>query len=267
MLVIDGEQLNDSSKIVQTLSNLIRAENKKLGWGRSAAPSSSPTFSSPEEEKWFKCAPRRPLNRPARALSLAAHLHSSMEGEVAWCRWVDDRFVHVLTPNLYRTPTEALHSFDYMTSVRGMQGCRRPDVFFGELHLDALCAGGKLWCDGTTGSTFRGCGDDGATQLRIFAVILRPAEVRVTRAQYVISQTKLKKKHNISDERAALYETASSQLVRPLPSGTALNEPPPGPGWGLSSGSGTAKVLGRRPAEPRRCEATLSHFKTRADLC
>lgn len=131
VLVIDGEQLNDSSKIVQTLSNLIRAENKKLGWGRSAAPGSSPTFSSPEEEKWFKCAPRRPLNRPARALSLAAHLHSSMEGEVARpCRWVDDRFVHVLTPNLYRTPTEALHSFDYMTSVRGMQGCRRPDVFF-----------------------------------------------------------------------------------------------------------------------------------------
>jgi len=30
--------------------------------------------------------------------------------------WVDDRFVHVVTPNIYRTWTEAFASFDYITN-------------------------------------------------------------------------------------------------------------------------------------------------------
>ena len=29
--------------------------------------------------------------------------------------WVDDRFVHVVTPNIYRTWSEAFRSFDYIT--------------------------------------------------------------------------------------------------------------------------------------------------------
>ena len=30
-------------------------------------------------------------------------------------KWVDERFVHVLTPNIYRTWNEAVKSFDYIT--------------------------------------------------------------------------------------------------------------------------------------------------------
>ncbi|KAK1441315.1 hypothetical protein QVD17_07162 [Tagetes erecta] len=32
-------------------------------------------------------------------------------------RWVDDHLVHLLSPNIYRSPSEALESFDYITSI------------------------------------------------------------------------------------------------------------------------------------------------------
>jgi len=35
--------------------------------------------------------------------------------EETWLAWVDDRFVHVVTPNIYRTWTEAFDSFQYIT--------------------------------------------------------------------------------------------------------------------------------------------------------
>lgn len=32
------------------------------------------------------------------------------------CRWVDNHLVHILSPNIYRNPSEALESFEYITS-------------------------------------------------------------------------------------------------------------------------------------------------------
>lgn len=37
--------------------------------------------------------------------------------ERRWRRWVDDHFVHVLSPNIYRTFDEALRSFNYFSEV------------------------------------------------------------------------------------------------------------------------------------------------------
>ncbi|XP_059850096.1 prostaglandin E synthase 2 isoform X2 [Hypanus sabinus] len=34
--------------------------------------------------------------------------------EMKWRRWVDDWLVHLISPNVYRTPREALESFDYI---------------------------------------------------------------------------------------------------------------------------------------------------------
>ncbi|XP_017404518.1 prostaglandin E synthase 2 isoform X1 [Cebus imitator] len=34
--------------------------------------------------------------------------------EMKWRQWVDDWLVHLISPNVYRTPTEALASFDYI---------------------------------------------------------------------------------------------------------------------------------------------------------
>ena len=37
--------------------------------------------------------------------------------ERRWRRWVDDHFVHVLSPNIYRTYDESLKSFNYFSDV------------------------------------------------------------------------------------------------------------------------------------------------------
>jgi hypothetical protein len=70
------------------------------------------------------------------------------------CRWVDNHLVHLLSPNIYRTPKEALEAFDY------------------------LATSGKY--NGATAIFFIG--------------------------------KRLKKLHNITDERASLYEAAEEWI-------------------------------------------------------
>ena len=37
--------------------------------------------------------------------------------EREWREWVDNKLVHVLPPNIYRTPSESLQAFDYISKV------------------------------------------------------------------------------------------------------------------------------------------------------
>ncbi|XP_043711342.1 prostaglandin E synthase 2-like isoform X2 [Telopea speciosissima] len=78
------------------------------------------------------------------------------------CRWVDSELVHVLSPNIYRTASEALESFDYITSNGNFSFTEK---------ITAKYAGAA--------------------------------------AMYFVSK-KLKKKYNITDERAALYNAAET---------------------------------------------------------
>ncbi|ONI32344.1 hypothetical protein PRUPE_1G362400 [Prunus persica] len=116
ILKVDGEQMVDSSVIIDKLFQRINPENNVVNG---------------EEEK-------------------------------KWRGWVDNHLVHVLSPNIYRTASEALESFDYITS-------------HGNFSLYE----------------------------RIVAKYTGAA------AMYFVSK-KLKKKHNITDERAALYEAAET---------------------------------------------------------
>ncbi|KAK1441041.1 hypothetical protein QVD17_06877 [Tagetes erecta] len=93
-------------------------------------------------------------------------MHSDSVSEDAetqkWRRWVDDHLVHVLSPNIYRSPSEALESFDYITSNGNFSFTERLVAKYG-----------------------------GAA------------------AMYFVSK-KLKKRHNITDERKSLYEAADT---------------------------------------------------------
>lgn len=40
---------------------------------------------------------------------------AAAQKEAEWSAWVDEKFVHVVTPNIYRTWGEAWKSFDYIT--------------------------------------------------------------------------------------------------------------------------------------------------------
>lgn len=119
ILVVDGEQLVDSSAIIDQF-------NEKLFHKK---PTSSASVED-EEQKWRK--------------------------------WVDSHLVHVLSPNIYRNTSEALESFDYITSNGNFSFTEKITVKYA-----------------------------GAA------------------AMYFVSK-KLKKKYNITDERAALYEAAET---------------------------------------------------------
>ncbi|XP_010920100.1 uncharacterized protein [Elaeis guineensis] len=115
ILVVDGEQLVDSSDIINKLSHRLHPDNSAVD-----------------------------------------------EEEAKWRRWVDEHLVHVLSPNIYRTTSEALESFDYIAKHGNFSTTER---------FTAKYAGAAI--------------------------------------MYIISK-KLKKKHNITDERAALYEAAET---------------------------------------------------------
>ncbi|KAL0323207.1 UNVERIFIED_CONTAM: Prostaglandin E synthase 2 [Sesamum angustifolium] len=118
ILMVDGEQMVDSSDIIDKLTNKISPD------------SSTDSFGEDEEKKWRG--------------------------------WVDNHLVHILSPNIYRSATEALESFEYITSHGNFSFTER---------ITAKYAGAA--------------------------------------AMYFVSK-KLKKKYNITDERAALYEAAET---------------------------------------------------------
>ncbi|KAL5722867.1 prostaglandin-E synthase [Ranunculus cassubicifolius] len=117
ILVVDGENLVDSSDIINKMSLKVR-------------PDETVGESDTEETKWR--------------------------------RWVDDHLVHMLSPNIYRNASEALESFDYITSHGNFSFTEK---------LTAKYAGAV--------------------------------------AMYFVSK-KLKKRYNITDERASLYEAAET---------------------------------------------------------
>ncbi|KAL1225062.1 hypothetical protein V5N11_019195 [Cardamine amara subsp. amara] len=98
-------------------------------------------------------------------------LKSEDDEETKWRKWVDNHLVHLLSPNIYRNTSEALESFDYITTHGNFSFTER---------LVAKYAGAT--------------------------------------AMYFVSK-KLKKKYNITDERAALYDAAETWV-------NALNERP-----------------------------------------
>ncbi|CAA0841133.1 Glutathione S-transferase family protein [Striga hermonthica] len=114
ILMVDGEQLVDSSDIINRLSRKIHQDE---------------AIDYDGEEK-------------------------------TWRSWVDNHLVHLLSPNIYRNSSEALESFDYITSHGNFSFTEK---------ITAKYAGAA--------------------------------------AMYFVSK-KLKKKYNITDERAALYEAA-----------------------------------------------------------
>ncbi|KAI5655954.1 hypothetical protein M9H77_24747 [Catharanthus roseus] len=120
ILMVDGEQMVDSSDIIDRLYQRIQSEAK---------------------------------------IDIRS---DNAEEEKKWRGWVDNHLVHVLSPNIYRSTSEALESFDYITSHGNFSFTER---------IVAKYAGAA--------------------------------------AMYFVSK-KLKKKHNITDERAALYDAAEA---------------------------------------------------------
>lgn len=61
-------------------------------------------------------APPTPRPRPwlKKLTWLAFCAPFARREEMKWRQWADDWLVHLISPNVYRTPAEALASFDYI---------------------------------------------------------------------------------------------------------------------------------------------------------
>ncbi|KAG1354158.1 prostaglandin E synthase 2 [Cocos nucifera] len=154
ILVVDGEQLVDSSDIINKLSHRLHPDNSAVD-----------------------------------------------EEEAKWRRWVDEHLVHVLSPNIYRTTSEALESFDYIAKHGDVYSFPISENILeikdGSIKnpLD-LCFAPPYWSCNSADGNF-------STTERFTAKYAGAA------IMYIISK-KLKKKYNITDERAALYEAAET---------------------------------------------------------
>lgn len=79
-LIVNGIQVNDSSNIINEIHNLLNPG-------------------------YFDFQNLEPSTREQR------------ERELHWRSWVDRRLVHLLPPNIYRTYSESIQAFDYITDV------------------------------------------------------------------------------------------------------------------------------------------------------
>eukprot|EP00887_Chlorella_sp_A99_P000269 scaffold13.g269.t1 len=101
VVVLDGEQVNDSSAIVSRLE----AELEASGRAGRAASGVDASSSGGGGGGWFGRRRGGAAPPPAGA---------SRQEEEMWRRWVDDWFVRVITVNIYRNAKEAWQTFDYI---------------------------------------------------------------------------------------------------------------------------------------------------------
>jgi microsomal prostaglandin-E synthase 2 len=94
VVVIDGEQVNDSSAIISRLAAEIEADS---GGG------------SNKKKKSAAAAAWKSL------ISSAAAKKENSAEEEKWRRWVDDHLVKVITTNIYRNAKESFQTFNYIT--------------------------------------------------------------------------------------------------------------------------------------------------------
>ncbi|KAK4351855.1 hypothetical protein RND71_027373 [Anisodus tanguticus] len=129
---------------------------------------------------------------------------SDPDEESKWRKWVDDHLVHMLSPNIYRNTSEALESFDYITS-HGKLG----SIKYQNLNRSGNEKAVELILSPYTGSLESSLPDYIGRSGNFSLTERITAKYAGAAAMYFVSK-KLKKKYNITDERAALYEAAET---------------------------------------------------------
>jgi microsomal prostaglandin-E synthase 2 len=66
----------------------------------------------------------------ALTTSLGVDTSNARPSTATWEKWVDDWLVHLLPPNIYRTPREALQAFDYITDQSNFSKWQQLSVRF-----------------------------------------------------------------------------------------------------------------------------------------
>nr|XP_054770281.1 prostaglandin E synthase 2-like [Lytechinus pictus] len=103
-------QLNDSSVIISILTSFMVTKEKDLSRLISYYPKMTYTNEKGKEVSEF-------TNRFNIMLLETPGLSKAEKAEMKWRRWVDEVLVHYLPPNIYRSPSESLQAFSYISSL------------------------------------------------------------------------------------------------------------------------------------------------------
>lgn len=109
VLRTDDEVLVESSFIVSRLA--AEAEASKAPCTVEPSLPKSETKS----KSWFGGGSTSPTPTPTAASKSSSHVAHGTPEEIQWRRWVDDKFVKLLTANIYRNFDESVKSFSYIT--------------------------------------------------------------------------------------------------------------------------------------------------------
>ncbi|XP_072176262.1 prostaglandin E synthase 2-like [Diadema setosum] len=101
-------QMNDSSVIISVLTSFMVTDEKDLHRLVSYFPKMTFTNEKGKEVSEFVNKYNIMLGTPG--------LTKAEKAEMKWRAWVDDVLVHNLPPNIYRSPSEAIQAFDYISS-------------------------------------------------------------------------------------------------------------------------------------------------------
>ncbi|XP_016147256.1 prostaglandin E synthase 2 [Sinocyclocheilus grahami] len=112
LMVNETVQLNDSSVIVSVLKTYLVSKEKTISEILACYPEMKAKNDSGKDviefgnKYWV-------MVRDTDADHLYPGKDTRKE-EIKWRKWADEWLVHLISPNVYRTPTEALASFDYI---------------------------------------------------------------------------------------------------------------------------------------------------------
>ncbi|CAI5528637.1 unnamed protein product [Closterium sp. Naga37s-1] len=135
VLVVNGESLVDSSAIISELhrrlnpskATNIPAASAAVSAAASAAAASAPgAYASAIGGGSGSSAGGTSSSGGSGVAEVVGHVgergvaegqaEEELDEETRWRRWVDGHLVHLLSPNIYRSPSEALEAFDYIAT-------------------------------------------------------------------------------------------------------------------------------------------------------
>uniref|UniRef100_UPI00398EE943 prostaglandin E synthase 2 isoform X1 n=1 Tax=Pristiophorus japonicus TaxID=55135 RepID=UPI00398EE943 len=105
-------QINDSSVIISAVKTYLLSGHKKLTEVVSYYPEMKSKDEKGKEVVEYNNKYWVMLEDPDEKQYYPSK--EARKEEMKWRMWVDDRLVHLISPNVYRTPGEALESFDYI---------------------------------------------------------------------------------------------------------------------------------------------------------
>lgn len=110
ILTVDDSQVNDSSVIISLLRSHAVQPEKSIEELLRYYPAMETTNEKGKTVTEFQNRYRVMYGDHEPSLS-----REDIIEEAKWRKWVDDRFVHMMSPNIYRTMAEAFQAFDYMS--------------------------------------------------------------------------------------------------------------------------------------------------------